>query len=115
MGFIELQRSEGIATLTLRRGKVNALNGALVDQLRGTLKTLEGDSEVKAIVLTGAGKFFSFGFDIPEFLSFTKDQFTEYLINFTDLYTHAFLLPQAHRGCAQWPHKSRRLHVGFGL
>src|SRR5215475_7992448 len=94
MLFIESQRSEGIATLTLRRGKVNALNGAVVDQLRGTLKTLEGDPEVKAIVLTGAGKFFSFGFDIPEFLSFTKEQFTEYLINFTDLYTYLFLYPK---------------------
>jgi len=94
MGFIESQRSKGIATLTLRRGKVNALNGAVVDQLRGTLKTLEGDPEVKAIVLTGAGKFFSFGFDIPEFLSFTKEQFTEYLTSFTDLYTYVFLYPK---------------------
>ena len=94
MGFIELQRSEGIATLTLSRGKVNALNGAVVDQLRGTLKTLEGDPEVKAIVLTGAGKFFSFGFDVPEFLSVTKEQFTEYLTRFTDLYTYIFLYPK---------------------
>lgn len=94
MSFIELQRSEGIATLTLRRGKVNALNGAVVDQLRGTLKTLEGDPEVRAIVLTGAGKFFSFGFDIPEFLSYSKEQFTEYLISFTDLYAYVFLYPK---------------------
>lgn len=94
MGFIEMQRSNGIATLTLSRGKVNALNGTVVDQLRGTLKGLEGDPEVKSIVLTGAGKFFSFGFDIPEFLSFTKEQFTEYLTTFTDLYTYVFLYPK---------------------
>jgi len=94
MGFIESQRSEGIATLTLRRGKVNALNGAVVNQLRGTLKTLEGDPEVKAIILTGAGKFFSFGFDVPEFLSVTKEQFTEYLTSFTELYTYVFLYPK---------------------
>jgi enoyl-CoA hydratase/carnithine racemase len=68
MDFVELQRSEGIATVMLRRSKVNALNGAVVDQLREVLNALEGDPEVKAIVLTGAGKFFSFGFDIPEFL-----------------------------------------------
>lgn len=94
MDFIESQRSGGIATLTLRRGKVNALNGAVINQLRGTLKTLECDPEVKAIVLTGAGKFFSFGFDIPEFLSFTKEQFTEYLTSFTELYTYIFLYPK---------------------
>ena len=94
MDFIEVQRSDGIATLTLRRGKVNALNGAVVDQLRGSLKALEGDPEVKSIVLTGAGKFFSFGFDIPEFLSFNKAQFAAYLTNFTDLYTYLFLYPK---------------------
>jgi enoyl-CoA hydratase/carnithine racemase len=94
MDFIELQKSEGIATLTLRRGKVNALNGAVVDQIRAALKALEGDPEASAIVLTGAGKFFSFGFDIPEFLSFTKEQFTEYLTNFTGLYTYIFLYPK---------------------
>jgi Delta3-Delta2-enoyl-CoA isomerase len=94
MGFIESQKSEGIATLTLRRGKVNALNGAMVDQLRETLKTLEDDPEVKAIVLTGAGKFFSFGFDVPEFLSVTKEQFTAYLTSFTELYTYIFLYPK---------------------
>lgn len=94
MDFIELHRSNGIATLVLRRGKVNALNGTVVDQLRGVLKGLEGDPDVKSIVLTGVGKFFSFGFDIPEFLSFTKEQFTEYLTRFTDLYTYVFLYPK---------------------
>ena len=50
MDFIELQKSEGIAVLTLRRGKVNALNGAVVDQMRAALKALEGDPEAEAQV-----------------------------------------------------------------
>ena len=91
MNFIEVEKDKGIATLKLRRGKVNALNGTVVDQLRESLKALEGDSEATAVVLTGTGKFFSFGFDVPEFLSFTKEQFTRYLFNFTDLYTYLFL------------------------
>ena len=78
----------------LNRGKVNALNGELVDQLRAELKKSEADTAVKAIILTGAGKFFSFGFDIPEFLSFEKEQFVAYLENFTDLYTYLFLYPK---------------------
>jgi Delta3-Delta2-enoyl-CoA isomerase len=94
MEFIGLQRSDGIATLTLGRGKVNALNNDVVDQLREALKTSESDPEVKSFILTGTGKFFSFGFDIPEFLSFTKEQFTEFLNNFTDLYTYLFLYPK---------------------
>lgn len=94
MDCIQAQKSDWIATLMLKKGKVNALNGAVVDELRGSLKALENDPEVRAIILTGTGKFFSFGFDIPEFLSFTKIQFTEYLTNFTELYTYIFAYPK---------------------
>jgi Delta3-Delta2-enoyl-CoA isomerase len=94
MDFVGLQKSDGVATLMFHRGNVNALNGAVIDQLRALLKNLESDQEVESIILTGSGKFFSFGFDIPEFLSFTKEQFTEFLANFTDLYAYLFLYPK---------------------
>jgi enoyl-CoA hydratase/carnithine racemase len=44
--------------------------------------------------LTGEGKFFTFGFDIPEFLSYTKEAFVRYLTKFTGLYTDIFLYPK---------------------
>ena len=94
MEFVQLQKRDGIATLTLGRGKVNALNGAVVDEIRASLKSLEHDPEVKSVILTGAGKFFSFGFDVPEFLSFEKAQFARFLTSFTDLYTYLFLYPK---------------------
>ena len=94
MNFVEVEIREGIATVVLTRGKVNSLNGLVVNELREQLKALEVDKDLKALVLTGRGKFFSFGFDIPEFLSFTKEEFTDYLTNFTDLYTYLFLFPK---------------------
>ncbi|MBI5570355.1 MAG: enoyl-CoA hydratase/isomerase family protein [Desulfomonile tiedjei] len=94
MDFVVLEQSEEIATLTLSRGKVNALNGLVVDQLRRHFKQLESNPAVKSVVLTGRGKFFSFGFDIPEFLSFSKEEFADYLTNFTDFYTYLFLYPK---------------------
>ncbi len=94
MNFVKVEINEGIAMVVLNRGKVNALNGEVVDELRENFKALETDQEIKAIVLTGAGKFFSFGFDIPEFLSYSKEAFTNYLINFTDFYTYLFLYPK---------------------
>jgi enoyl-CoA hydratase len=45
-------------------------------------------------VLTGRGKFFSFGFDIPEFLSYSREEFTRYLTNFTTLYRDLFVFPK---------------------
>ena len=52
MDFVALQKANGIATLTLARGRVNALNGIVVDQLRAKLKNVEIDREVSAVVLT---------------------------------------------------------------
>ncbi len=94
MDFIDIQKCDAISTLRLNRGKVNALNQAVVDQLRRALKDCERNPEVTAIILTGAGKFFSFGFDVPEFLSFSKKQFVDYVISFTDLYRYIFLYPK---------------------
>ncbi|HKS41975.1 MAG TPA: enoyl-CoA hydratase/isomerase family protein, partial [Blastocatellia bacterium] len=89
-----LHKNGEIATLMLNKGKVNALNGAVLDQLRAHLEALENDREVRAVILTGSGKFFSFGFAVPEFLSFTKEQFAEFVTNFTDLYAYLFLYPK---------------------
>jgi enoyl-CoA hydratase/carnithine racemase/ribosomal protein S18 acetylase RimI-like enzyme len=94
MKYVEIETHEGIATILLARGKVNALNETVIEELNNGFKSLESDPDVKAIVITGTGKFFSFGFDIPEFLSFSREAFTDYLFKFTDLYTTMFLYPK---------------------
>ena len=94
MSFAQVSTADGIATLVLARGKVNALNPTVVAYIRGALEELENDERVRAVVLTGQGKFFSFGFDIPEFLSYSPEAFTEFLTAFTGLYTYMFLFPK---------------------
>jgi 3,2-trans-enoyl-CoA isomerase len=94
MSFVSVSKEGEIATVTLSRGKVNALNELMVEQIDARLKDLEEDPAVKAIIVTGQGRFFSFGFDIPEFLSYSRDSFAAYLTKFTNLYTHMFILPK---------------------
>ncbi len=94
MNFVEVSKNEGIATLTLCRGKVNALTGAVVDQITEALKKNEKDPDIRAVILTGKGPFFSFGFDVPEFLSYSKDEFSDYLKKFTGLLSYMFLYPK---------------------
>ena len=91
MNFISVSLNDGIATVKLDRGKVNALNEPLIEQLHGCFADIETNRDVRAVILTGQGKFFSFGFDIPEFLSYPKESFTGYLAKFTGLYTSMFL------------------------
>ena len=94
MGLVQLSNEDGITTVTLARGKVNALNEPGVLQLRQQLEELAGDAKTRAVVLTGRGKFFSFGFDIPEFLSYSKEDFIVYLTRFAELYRYLFLYPR---------------------
>jgi enoyl-CoA hydratase len=55
------------AWLTLNRpDKLNAMNGEMVRELRDHLAAIEDDETVKVVVLTGAGRAFSAGYDISE-------------------------------------------------
>jgi 2-(1,2-epoxy-1,2-dihydrophenyl)acetyl-CoA isomerase len=59
---------DGVAVVTLNRPQaVNALNEPLRVGLRDTLQRVSAAPEVRAIVLTGAGRGFSAGADLKEF------------------------------------------------
>jgi len=59
---------EGIATLVLDRAEaLNALGPPLLDALLAALRACQADAQVRAIVLTGAGRAFSGGGDIGYF------------------------------------------------
>lgn len=94
MKYLEISTSKGVTTITLRRGKVNALNERMIEELLEVFLRLERDPDVKAVILTGVGKFFTFGFDIPSLLNYRKETFTLFLTKFTDLYSNLYLYPK---------------------
>ena len=56
---------DGIGYLTLNRpDKLNALSQTLMAELREALEGIEANPDVRVIILTGAGRAFSAGFDI---------------------------------------------------
>ena len=72
---ILLSQKEALAIITINRPKkLNALNKATIEELHEAFKTLEKDTSVKVIVITGSGeKAFVAGADISEFAHFTVD------------------------------------------
>lgn len=94
MSFMHVSKDGEIATVTLSRGKVNALNEPMVEEITKSFEDLAIDNEVRSIIFTGSGKFFSFGFDVPEFLNYSKSDFIRYLEKFTNFYTYLFLFPK---------------------
>jgi len=91
---VNVEVRDGLAEVRLERGKVNALNEAVVDELARRFGEMAADSSVRGSILTGTGKFFSFGFDIPEFMNATKAEFTSYLGRFAALYRDLFMHPK---------------------
>ena len=63
---LSLDVRDHVATLTLNRPPVNAQNNRLREELVEVIDQLGDRSDVRAIVLTGAGKAFSAGADLSE-------------------------------------------------
>jgi 2-(1,2-epoxy-1,2-dihydrophenyl)acetyl-CoA isomerase len=67
MPEVEVSRAGAVETITLNRPEVmNAFNGPLHAGLRDALKDA-GDPDVRAVVITGAGRGFCAGQDLTEF------------------------------------------------
>ncbi|PKK82013.1 MAG: enoyl-CoA hydratase/isomerase family protein [candidate division Zixibacteria bacterium HGW-Zixibacteria-1] len=94
MSCINIVSKDATSVITMSRGKVNAINPDFVAELSGHLAELADNPEVKTVVLTGNGKFFSFGFDIPEMYDYSKEEFTRFLVSFCNLYRDLFLFPK---------------------
>lgn len=94
MSFLIKSVSSGVATLILNRGKVNPINEEMAEEFSACLNEYSQDANVKALIITGNPVFFSFGLDIPEFLGYSKEDFTRFVKKFADLYTRLFMFPK---------------------
>ena len=67
-----LEKSEGIAVLTLNRPRsFNSLNAELMEEFVRVLDEIEADPEIGVMILTGHKKFFAAGADISEIKNIT--------------------------------------------
>ncbi|MDQ6859194.1 MAG: enoyl-CoA hydratase-related protein [Chloroflexota bacterium] len=67
MTNIKITREAPIATVQLDRPEVlNALSEELMDELVSSLETLDGEGDIRCIVLTGSEKAFAAGADIKQ-------------------------------------------------
>jgi 3-hydroxyacyl-CoA dehydrogenase len=75
VAIVEWEKQGDVAVLRMNNPPVNALGHALRTDLEKCLTEAQADPAVKAIVLTGTGKFFSAGADISEFSTGMKEPF----------------------------------------
>jgi enoyl-CoA hydratase len=66
--FVSTEQDGAVAVVTIDNPPMNALSAALLEELEAVVERLDGDPDVRAIVLRGAGeRAFVAGADIKEF------------------------------------------------
>jgi 2-(1,2-epoxy-1,2-dihydrophenyl)acetyl-CoA isomerase len=76
---IEVELSNHVATVTLNRPeKLNPLGGTTVRELLNVCDEVEQSSEVRVVVLTGAGRAFCVGLDVEDVLEPVKFSIAEH-------------------------------------
>jgi enoyl-CoA hydratase/carnithine racemase len=73
---IVYEKSEGIGTITLNRpAKLNAITFEMLDEIWALFQDIIADEDVRVIVLTGAGRYFSSGADLEILSTLTPATF----------------------------------------
>ena len=91
--MIEITCTEGVAVLTMRHGKVNALDTALCQALCDALDQVA--DRAQAVVLTGTGTVFSAGVDLHRVVAGREAYLASFLPELRRVFTHlaTFELP----------------------
>lgn len=63
---------DGIVIITLSHGATNSITIDTLRKMDAIVKKVNAEEELKGIVLTGEGRFFSSGFHLPDFIAFKE-------------------------------------------
>ena len=83
---LRLERDGAIATLTLSRPPVNAIDGTLCQEVIHVLDELEADSSVHALILAGRAGVFSAGLDVRALYALERPQMVTFWGLFCDFF-----------------------------
>jgi enoyl-CoA hydratase/carnithine racemase len=87
METIQITINGNIATVALDRGRSNAMNHQMVNELADTIKELEKNDAVGGVILTGKSGFFSSGVDLIEAYGYDEQQIKAFWVDFFKLQT----------------------------
>jgi Delta3-Delta2-enoyl-CoA isomerase len=86
MGDIQLEHDGPVLVATMARGKANALNAALVEELHALLDAARGDESVRAVVIASANhKLFCGGLDVGEVFAYDEPTMRQFFDRFVAL------------------------------
>lgn len=95
MEYIRYEVRGEVAVITLSRGKANAMNEAMVEELNLAVSDAARDKSARAMVIASdRPRFFSTGFDANEVFLYDRRRMTDFFGRFIDLYESLFRSPK---------------------
>ena len=85
MNTIQVTIKDRVAIISLDRGKSNAINAEMVDELQKMIINIEKDENIGGIILTGKEGFFTAGLDLIELYNYDEEQIKTFWTKFLDL------------------------------
>lgn len=82
MKYLTLSIQDRMAIVGLNRGRSNAINFELLEELKRILKSIEDDDHVAGIILHGKEGFFSAGLDLIELYDYSEVEIREFWESF---------------------------------
>ena len=93
--MLKIEYQDSVAVVKLNRGVTNALNPELVDELQKAILDLKFKNQIRAMVLTSSNdKFFSIGFDIPQLIELSQEDFQLYFQKFNQMCLALYTFPK---------------------
>ena len=78
--FVRIDLKENVLSITLDHPKANAFNDKMIAALQAAFKQAARDAQVRCVLLTGTGKFFSTGRDLNDVHLGADESFREHLL-----------------------------------
>ena len=94
MNTLERIDKQDYAIVRMNRGKVNAINFEMVQELREVFDSLGQDASVKGVILTGQPHYFSAGLDLIELFGYDRQQIRDFFTAFGNLYLDLVRFPK---------------------
>ena len=87
MQFVKSEQDDGVLVATFHRGKANAMNRAMLGEVRELIQHAADDENVRALVIgSHSTAFFCSGFDVGEVFRYDGVQMRAFFSDFVDIY-----------------------------
>lgn len=93
MNTLEIEHKENYAVVSMKRGKVNAINHEMVSELSEVFGAIE-NSDLQGVVLSGQPHFFSAGLDLIELIAYNEGEIQSFFRDFGALYQQLVRFPK---------------------